>query len=65
MDVLQEMESKKQQFSNIEDRIQEHQNTINELKDELKRLQGDYRMLVRLGQEQGLIDDQGNIVSEE
>ena len=58
MDVLKELENKKQQFTEVEDQIQQ-------LTDELKRIQGEYRLLVQMGKEQGLIDENGKIVEKE
>ena len=47
-------------------------NKINRLEDEISHIltemakcQGEYRLLIELGQEQGLIDEDGNIVEQE
>lgn len=65
MDIIQEIEKKREEFSNIEDKIQQQQKLVNELFDELKRLQGEYRLLVRMGKEEGILDEQGNIINKE
>lgn len=65
MDILNELENKKQEFEKVEDNIQQQQQVVNNLVDELKRLQGEYRLLVKMGQEQNLLDNEGNIIKGE
>lgn len=65
MDIINELENKKQEFEKVEDNIQQQQQVVNNLVDELKRLQGEYRLLVKMGQEQNLLDNEGNIIKGE
>ena len=62
MEIVQEMEKRKVIFGQIEAKIQEHQKEITELTDELKRIQGEYRLLVQMGVDQGIVDEQGNLI---
>lgn len=61
MEIVQEMEKRKGSFAQVENKIQEHQKAITELTDELKRLQGEYRLLVQMGVNEGILDEQGNV----
>ena len=65
MDIIEEMEEKRQEFDKIESKIEEYQKSINELIDELKRLQGEYRLLVKMGYNQGILDEKGNPLEKE
>ena len=58
LDILKELDNKKQEFHKIE------QNIMN-LQDELKRLQGEYRLLVKMGINDGILDEKGQIIEKE
>lgn len=43
--------------------IQARQKGIQELNDEMNRVQGEHRLLVELGKEQGILDESGNAIA--
>jgi hypothetical protein len=66
MNILMKMEEKTMVFERMNQAMQEQDAVIAEankkkeqLKEEMIRLQGEYRLLVELGQEAGVVDDAG------
>ena len=64
MNIIEELTKVENLFKENQEKLNQKQKEIVEIEDELKRLQGEYRVLVKFGQEQGLIDDNGVIIKE-
>ncbi len=62
MDILKKIEQLKLNYDIQNDLIDQKKKEIEDITDEMKRMQGEYRLLVQLGKEQGLIDEEGNII---
>ena len=59
------MQQKEQAFDQVKKVIADLEAQIDEYKDEMKRLQGEYRLLVEIGQEEGILDENGQLIVEE
>ncbi len=72
IDIISKINKTKENFDNFQNIINERllnikktEQEINELIDEQKRIQGEYRLLVSIGQELKLLDTEGNPLNEE
>jgi len=60
MNILKRMEEVKTKHESLQRAKENLKNQILSLEDEEKRMQGEYRLLISLGVEEGIIDDKGN-----
>ena len=65
MNIIEKMQQKEQAFDQVKKVIADLEAQIDEYKDEMKRLQGEYRLLVEIGQEEGILDENGQLIVEE
>ena len=65
MDIIQKINELKENFVNNQRAIENHKKEINVLLDNQKRMQGEYNILLELGQETGVLDENGDAVFEE
>lgn len=65
MDIVTQMESLKQRFDEVQKLVTSKQQELVELVDEQKRMQGEYRLLLQMGIDQGILDNRGNPVVKE
>lgn len=72
MNILEKLDNHKNHFEAIkaaiierEKAIKEHKEEIDQYREELNRIQGGYRVLVELGKEEGLLDEDGNLIINE
>jgi len=59
MDILKRIDQAFEKNEQINKGIAEHQGYIQELQQEALKLQGEYRLLVEMGQAQGILDEKG------
>lgn len=64
MKIVEKIQEISVKFKNIQEVITMRQQEINQLSDESKRLQGEYRLLIEMGKEAGVVDEEGNIIKE-
>jgi hypothetical protein len=65
MEIINEMKEIKKQFNELNVALEKKNKERKEIEDELLRLQGEYRYLVRMGMKEGIIDEQGNLIKAE
>lgn len=59
MDILKELKETDEKFKEIQKEIEVKRNEIVQLDGILNQLQGEYKILVKFGKEQNLVDDLG------
>lgn len=64
MDFVAELERISKLYEQMVEKAQQLEREREGLLDECKRLQGEYRVILRLGQEQGVLDEAGNPVAQ-
>lgn len=64
MDIINKLDSVKERHDQVAAELQKLQERANQFVDESKRLQGEFRLLVELGQAEGILDEEGNPVAQ-
>jgi len=62
MNIIKRMEEVKTKYDNLLKARENLKNQISSLEDEEKRMQGEYRLLISLGVEEGILDEKGNLI---
>jgi len=62
MDIVKKIENAKSNFDKLKQTVENKRSEIAEIEDEIKRLQGEYRVLVEMGKEQGVVDESGKVI---
>lgn len=60
MDIVAKLNGRREKFENIKGLKEAREREIQQMDEELRLVQGEYRMLIELGKEMGILDNEGN-----